>query len=56
MCKCLPEIMRDSVADEISKHQRRTELFGTPVPEDEWIGPGAEDEFRNGRGSDDDGK
>ena len=30
------------------------ELWGTPVPEDQWVGPGATDEFDDGKGDDDD--
>lgn len=44
------EAMREFEAEAV------TELWGTPVPEGEWVGPGAKDEFRDGKGDGDDGK
>lgn len=54
--KFVPDIISDAEASELSSRQRRSELFGVPVPENEWIGPGAEDEFCDGKGADDDGQ
>lgn len=54
--KYVPDIISDAEAFELSNRQRRSELFGVRVPRHEWIGPGAEDEFCNGKGADDDGQ
>ena len=54
--KYVPDIISDAEAFELSNKQRRSELFGVRVPRHEWIGPGAEDEFCNGKGADDDGQ
>lgn len=54
MSKYVPNIMSDAEALAISDLQRRDSLYGTPVPPDEWIGPGADDEFRDGKGADSD--
>lgn len=54
--KYVPDLISDAEAYELSRAQRRTDLYGVPVPGDEWIGPGAEDEFCNGRGDEDDGQ
>ena len=56
MPKYVPDIMSDAEACELSQAQRRAELFGVPIPENAWIGPGAEDEFCDGKGPDDDGQ
>lgn len=52
----MPHLMTDDEARELVERERPSELWGTPVPDGEWIGPGAEDEFSDGRGDDDDGE
>lgn len=46
-------MLTDEEAVALYEETRPTELYGTPIP-DAWIGPGALDEFRDGRGDDDD--
>lgn len=48
-------LMTDDEARELAERERPTELWGTPIP-DAWVGPGARDEFYDGRGADDDGE
>lgn len=52
----MPHPMTDEEARELYERERPTELWGVPVPEDAWVGPGAVEEFDDGRGADDDGE
>lgn len=50
-------LMTDEEARRVAAKAAVTdELYGTPIPDGEWVGPGALDEFDDGRGADDDGE
>lgn len=50
-------LMTDEKAREVAKGQTVTgEIYGTPIPDGQWVGQGALDEFRDGKGPGNDDK
>lgn len=50
----MADLITDEQAKRIFEEDKVTELYGVKVPSDAWIGLGALDEFRDGKGGDED--